>query len=463
MEFTLSDKVTPISKGTKKKKKDDLSTAEYYRMICDHINGKVTALFDFRTDVTYPNRYYLTSSEDEERMLLIEYDHEVVKYCKPIKFKSDLALFLSEYLWNHHIFAHLTERGISDIYRYWEIYTETIHPPRSFKFFSEPGLCFSRMIFDPEPDDGTRCPLFSHLCSRIKTNERAFRAFIGSIFVPGSDRQQYLYIHGAGMNGKGTIIRFLEKCLGPAFSSREPQNKDRPSNFWNSGLLGKRLVAFSDCNQPDFPTSEKFKMLTGGDSIPIEKKGKDEYTSKIDCKFIFASNNQLEISGQLSDQRRAIYCDIDEKVVEYDPSYEDRLFMEAPYIIGWCLEEYYQLCPNNKQIPVDSDVLDDLAADVDSDIESVFVEYFNLKADAAVSSTEIQRIFKKEFGHRSEVKIRKFRKWMKYYHGLSFERITVKTANSPRQLRVLKGVALKEGNCYIYDKVGNHWKTVDSK
>jgi hypothetical protein len=445
-------------KNKKSGDKSNLSRADYFRTLAKHVNNKFTNLFKGE-DVPFYRKYYVERTEEESRRLLMEIEPDVVKYVADSQFKADIVRFIEDKLPYHEYFPSMTTSALKDFFDYWMIYTTPIDAPKSFKFNSEEGLCFSKLDFDPVSDDGGMCPLFNEICQRIETNEQAFRAFIGSLFFSESDRQQYLWIHGEGQNGKGAVIRFLQKLFGKSFASRTPPPQRAENNFWNNGLLGKRIVVFSDCEHLGFPTSEKFKMLTGGDAIPTERKGKDEVTSKIDCKFMFASNHQLSISGQKSDQRRAIYCRLGDIDIEADPTYERRLWEEAKYIIGWCIDEYKELCPNHIPIPVDDSVNRDLAEDSEGDMQAIWDQYFNLKSDAAVSNSEIERIFKIEYNGKSYQKIKRFRRWVKYYLGLKFDRIYVDRCDRPRGLI---GAALKEGNCYLLDKSGKKYSKVDS-
>jgi len=455
----LSDKAIPINEGKKKKKKESIPDSEYYKTMSKHINGKITDLFCGEV-IPFPHNYYLVHTEDEDRSLLMEMDNQIVKFVNHKKFKSDLLQFVNRYLYDNEFFPFMTDRKLTDLFRYWELYTDTIDMPQPFRFKNDPGLCFHRMPFDPIPNDGFGCPMFEEICSRIETNEKAFRAFIGSIFVPESDRQQYLYIHGEGLNGKGAIVRFLKKCLGPAYVGRQPPSKKNEDNFWNAPMEGKRLVGFSDCEQPDFPTSERFKMLSGGDAVPIRRMKREEYTAELQCKFIFASNFQLEISGQKSDQRRAIYCLLRDSDCEQDPTYEDRLWLEAPFILGWCINEYRNICPTHASIPVEDGVNEDLADDHDVEMIALFKKYFNFMDARMTSSSDISDLFKLEYHNEANTKLRQFRRWIKHYHKkeniahvVKFDKVTCKGVS----VRGLLGVCLKDAVCYKYNQIDDKW------
>jgi len=194
----------------------------------------------------------------------------------------------------------------------------------------------------------------------------------------------------------------------------------KSDTFWNAILPGKRLIVLPDCSSADFPASPKFKMISGGDAVPIRDMRRVQYLSKIECKFLFASNIFPEITGQKSDQRRAIICELNDSNAPMTSTYEDEMWLEeAPYIIGWCMDEYKKMCPKNEHIEADKEIGKALASCYEADVASVFNHYFVICDDGFVSSRELDRVFQREFKRDSGVKLAKFRKWIKSYHGIN--------------------------------------------
>jgi hypothetical protein len=436
--------VTPITKKKKDKKEKPPSKMEMFRTLADYINGGFTNLFTGECP-KFPNKYHIQETIDGERKLLIEKKNQVVQYVQKKKFKSDVLRFIGNHLYHNDVLANMTERGSEEFYNAWELCTDTFKDIPDFRFKSDPGLCFSRMPFDPISNDGSMCHKFKEICSRVISNEQAFRAFIGSVFVPESDRQQYLWIKGEGQDGKGATIRFLHKCLkAAAFNSEVPEQNDM---FWNASLPGKRLIIFADCRAPKFPASPKFKMISGGDAIPIREMHKTLYLSEINCKFMFASNIFPEITGQKSDQRRAIICEIADTDAPMSSTYENEMWAEeAPYIVGWCLDEYKRLCPNNEHIPVDKEPGEAIASAESSDVCALFYEHFRIEKGGFVSSEEMIRVFEHRYKNQAEAKIRKFRQWLYSYH-------KIKTGEKLGGRRGYLGVQFKDGNAIFTDKL----------
>jgi len=222
----------------------------------------------------------------------------------------------------------------------------TLAPPvkKPFKLLawkSDPEPAHQKVGFDPMQmgvDIDAMAPCFSELMGRT-SNAMGLMAWIGSLFDHQSQRQQYVWLYGMGGNGKGAMIRVLDRVLGPVAASEQiPKGENR---FWTSGLLDKRLIVFPDCNNASFVTSGLFKSLTGEDSIRIERKGEAVYKVNLFGKFLFSSNDRPRITAQASDLRRVLFC----KVGPVPPDaikkdYEAHLEAETPAFISYCWEAY---------------------------------------------------------------------------------------------------------------------------
>jgi len=221
-------------------------------------------------------------------------------------------------------------------------------PPAPILSKSQKGLCFMRLPFDYVQSGNLPIPYhFQEFCGRSNDPE-VMKAFIGSLFVAESYRQQYLYIFGRGGDGKGTLFNLLEKMMGQTFTAEDVPEKIAP--FWTSGLIGKRLCVFPDLEDPKFPFSSRFKKLTGDDAIRVEGKYKDKYTAKISTKFIMASNDQMKNLTERADERRALYIIMKPFTGAANPNYLEFLWSEAPSIYSQCIEAYRRECPNHGMI-----------------------------------------------------------------------------------------------------------------
>jgi len=283
------------------------------------------------------------------------------------------------------------------------------------------GLAFSRLPWDFAEGD---TPLFDEIMSRCSDSSAAM-AFMGSLFVQDSDRQQYLFLHGDGMNGKSTLIRMLGRIFNNSYIAVEPPTAN--DKFWNWQLIGKRLVAFPDCNDEKWIGSSKFKMLTGGDSVSCQEKGKNAASHLLNCKFIFCSNTKPDISGKMSDLRRVIFCEMSPIGVEPEIEYEEKLWLEAPYIVHKCIQQYMK---QNKGgfIVTDASKVNEIVQQNEEKFSYIFEKHFELDVYQNVLEYEKKRfscydlvaIMKSE--HMLGEK-RAFTDWLKRVHGIEYKQI----------------------------------------
>ena len=371
----------------------------------------------------------------------VRLDRGVVNFCSEENITSYILQAVKGYGFS------FTAKNAKEAMDYWRLFKPPIEEPKIVRMLSDDGLCFHRLLFDPNENMPT--PLFDAFLART-TNSEALKIFIGSLFVDEADRQQYVWLYGQGLNGKGTLLRFLDKCLGPAYFSTEPPTRD--DKFWNYSLLGKRLVAFPDINNSRFPASQKFKMLSGDDKVPIEPKGKQAYNAKLSCKFIFASNERPDISSQKSDMRRAIFCEIGE-ISKVEIGYETKLWAEAPGIVGKCIKAYTEKCGEHGPIPTDTEGLDTLVEERSAFYELIIEKSFKIdKRKTVIKENKTVPIIDADkekmknidfIDHLNSWKlqkesIREFKKYLESVHGVKYKQFKT-------------GKKDKEGN-YVVDR-----------
>lgn len=274
--------------------------------------------------------------------------------------------------------SYSSARGCKDLW--WSLSAPLVAQPVALAEASYAGLTFRRLGFDAPvqrdaahrllwPDGPPNFMTFLSRCSAPK----ALCAFIGSLFYPQADRQQYLYLHGEGQDGKGSLLRMLYHLLGPAVQALQPKAKD--DRFWNMKVYGKRLVMLPDVDDFRFFSSPEFKSMTGNDPVYFEEKGKMGFTAIPTCKFIVASNQKPNISSQKSDLRRLVYCEIKAVPDSERVAHFDRLLLaEAEVIVRLCKTVYEDACPEHGPIPCEDAI--DVADDAEETAIAVFDQYF---------------------------------------------------------------------------------------
>jgi hypothetical protein len=261
---------------------------------------------------------------------------------------------------------------------------------------SDGRMCFHRLPFDYMPYEKHKPPMhFLEFCGRC-SDPLVLQAFIGSLFMGASYRQQYLYLFGEGNDGKGTLFNLLERMLGQTFTGEDVPEKISP--FWSSGLIGKRLCVFPDLENPNFPVSPRFRKLTGDDPIRVEEKFKKSYNTKIFTKFIFASNDELQMTAKKADQRRALYIALESFKGPTDTSYLEKLWAEVPAIFALCIDTYRRLCPDDGPIP--QNIKEPIDFQRSCENEAFFSRYFNNSPSGQITGAQWQRAMADYFRRR---------------------------------------------------------------
>lgn len=306
-----------------------------------------------------------------------------------------------------------THRRAVECMKTWKSFTPPMTQPPAVRFLSDQGYCWQRLPFDLVYDYTTHWDI---LLDGIKdqVQQRAIKAWIGSLFFDESYRQQYVWIWGSGGNGKGCIARFLKKVMGKSahFISNIPKE---PNQFWTRQFINKRLIVVPDCANYHFPASGLFKTLTGDDPIQMENKGGAHFSADIHCKFLFTGQEMPNLSSEHSDRRRAIFARLEAKP-EWKAGFEDRLWEEGGAFLNSCIEIYKKECPDHGPIACGNEDLDDWISTLEEPTEEFFNERFVLDPGGALTPTEMQDVLSR-FSHRRGPQL-EFLKWLDRTHGV---------------------------------------------
>ncbi len=317
-----------------------------------------------------------------------------------------------------------TVKDCIDCAQYWESASECLPNPPHVRFLSDPGLCWSRLPFDPIPGP---TPLFDELFSRM-TNARAVKAWIGSLFIAESYRQQYVWLFGEGNDGKSSLLDFLAQCIG--HEGMLAQSGAPTGDHWAAPYPGKRLVYFPDFKDLSSLDTGPLKQITGGDTIPVNPKYLTPYMAKLECKLIFSSNHLPSVNLQKSNTRRLIFAEMRSTEL-FDPEYSQKLWREGGAFLRSCFDIYAEECPQHGPIPVTEDseeVLAAWASREDDEYQLWFDDFFMRDPGSQISLNEMtQRIIFRFKDFKSK---RAVYDWL---HKNGYRRKQVRLADNRRQ------------------------------
>ena len=409
--------------GSGKTKQKKSKRTEFYYQLHFVMNG-----FNLGKWPDFPKNFHVMTDERGVKTVIEESDRKVCRYVSDELVIDAIAQYCFKQLLPFNPEAQLSNDEARACFKLWRSLTPSFEAeivPVAQK--SEDVLCWHRLNFDFE--DGPT-PTFDEMFSRA-SNALAIKAWIGSLLVKDADRQQYVWIYGQGNNGKGALARFLREIMGPAYCSQQPPTEG--DRFWVSGILGKRLVVFPDCNDFNWPRTGLFKMITGNDAVKVEEKGKQPYTSELCAKLLHLSNDPPNISGSTADLRRAIYSEFQPITVKPIPDscYQKRLSSEGPAFMKQCMELYLEHCPNHGAVPVDLQGVEDIIEQNEERYWYLFMQNFEVMPDDGaisrsrpfVSPSKFQDIFKSE-----KIEFKKQRAFFEYIErSFGVKRQSVKT------------------------------------
>ena len=155
----------------------------------------------------------------------------------------------------------------------------------------------------------------------------------------------------AGANGKGTTDRILQYVLGD-YAATANQNLlvATRSNSADSAsparmqLLGRRYVAMSETEKRAPIAEALMKTLTGGDPVTARALYKDEITFEPSHTLVLYTNHKPKLSGDDSGVWRRVKLvpfDITRPADQRDNLIDEKLQLEADYVLSWMLTGYH--------------------------------------------------------------------------------------------------------------------------
>lgn len=134
---------------------------------------------------------------------------------------------------------------------------------------------------------------------------------------------------GDGSNGKSTILDCMKSMLGKRnYSSLD--FKDLNHQFRASALYGKLANIGDDIGSGYIDDSSMFKKIATGETVTLEKKGRDAFETELHSTLIYACNEIPKINDKTNGLlRRLMLISFDAEFSindkDYDPNIKDKL------------------------------------------------------------------------------------------------------------------------------------------
>ena len=192
-----------------------------------------------------------------------------------------------------------------------------------------------------------------------KAMQRMLQVFCGYALTGSITEHKFMFLHGAGSNGKSVFVETIQYVLGD-YSRAVPMDifmarqQDRhPAEL--AQLDGRRLVIAAETQSGRKWNDERIKMLTGGDRINARLMHQNPYEFAPTFKLLLHGNYRPRITDVGEAMRRRL------RLVPFrftpsnpDPDLGDKLRREAPGILRWmldgCLEWQKSALPESRAV-----------------------------------------------------------------------------------------------------------------
>lgn len=133
------------------------------------------------------------------------------------------------------------------------------------------------------PDNKFNLTRFKHLCE-----------IMGYILLRDFS-QNFVMLIGSGQNGKNSLFDgCISHCLFPRPSANDLDSIEN-DRFITGSLENRYQNIFLESSAKTYTESKMLKAITGSVYQTIEQKGINKYSGYINCKFVFAANDQDKI------------------------------------------------------------------------------------------------------------------------------------------------------------------------
>lgn len=208
--------------------------------------------------------------------------------------------------------------------------------------------------YDPEAYDKTVDNTLNKICCLDQAMRMLLEEAVGYILLRRNELGKFFILTGSGSNGKSTFIDMIKDFLKPEnYSSLALEEIDR--RFKTPEMFGKLANLGDDISNKYIEETAVLKKAVTGETLNVERKGKDPFEFENYAKLIFSANDMPRINDLSDGLRRRLvivpfnakFKDTDE---DFDPNIADKLKTDSAmrYLLRIALEGLKRVLAANK-------------------------------------------------------------------------------------------------------------------
>lgn len=200
------------------------------------------------------------------------------------------------------------------------------------------------VAYNPSAYDETLDKTLNKICCNDEKLRSLIEEMIGYTIFRRNELGKCFILTGSGANGKSTLLDVIKRLIGKENISSVALN-ELNDRFRTFQLEGKLVNIGDDISNSYIEDNSTFKKLVTGETVNVERKGKDPFDFENYSKLIFSANDLPRIND-LSDglKRRIIFIPFNAKFSkkdgDYDPFIIDKLMKDEAleYLLKLALE-----------------------------------------------------------------------------------------------------------------------------
>lgn len=211
----------------------------------------------------------------------------------------------------------------------------------------------SQLDFEYDPD--AECPQFRKFLQTSLTDESGnpdidmimlLTEFMAYSMTARTDLKASAWLVGVPDSGKSTIITFMRSLMGNLHATID-LGQLATNRFLLAGIVGKRVVTFTEADGTSFLPDAIYKALVGGkDEIYVDVKNKDGIAFVPICKIIWSMNGAPRINDRSGATFNRLQVILFDKTIPKDKQIGDLdelLNREKAGAFNWLMAAYRRL------------------------------------------------------------------------------------------------------------------------